>query len=133
MDTSKTAEVAPTEVRPPTGRRTFSSAFKSEVLEEVEKCKNRLEVGALLRRRGLTSNHLLEWRLARKQGLLPAHSPKRGPTPQPHDPLEARVRELELSLTRMTLRAERAEMLITLQKKVAEIFSTTSMLPSEQP
>ena len=133
METSKSPEVAPTEVRPPTGRRTFPAAFKLEVLAAADKCSKRGQIGALLRRHGLTSTHLTEWRLAREQGLLSPQTPRRGPVPLAQDPLQARLRELERALARMTLRAERAEMLIELQKKVGELLSASSVIRSDVP
>lgn len=117
MPTKKPA-VAPTEVQPKARRRTFSNAFKRKVLQEVDALGGEPgQVAALLRRHGLYSSHLTEWRRARDAGTLGGHAPSpRGPAPQVADASTARVRELELELAKVTLRAERAEMLIALQK-----------------
>jgi transposase-like protein len=40
------------------------------VLREADACKQPGEVGALLRREGLYSSHLSEWRKQRDQGML---------------------------------------------------------------
>ena len=78
-----------------------------------------------LRRHGLYSSHLTEWRRAREAGALVEAAPvRRGPTPAATPKDADRVRELEQQLTQMTLRAERAEMLVTLQKKLVGLFST---------
>jgi hypothetical protein len=73
-----------------------------------------------LRREGLYSSHLTEWRAARERGELEALAPKpRGPAPQAPD-VRDHERELEAlrrDLARMTARAERAEALVEVQKK----------------
>lgn len=134
MDTaSKKPIVAPTEVLPKAQRRTFSNAFKRKILTEADLCAEESDkIAALLRRHGLYSSHLTKWRQARDAGELGgAALTRRGPTPTSNGADPARVRELEHQLAAMTLRAERAEMLVTLQKKVAELLSTTSMTPGE--
>lgn len=127
MATKKPA-VAPTEVKPKAKRRTFSNAFKRKVLEEADALADEPgQVAALLRRHGLYSSHMTEWRRAREAGQLGGQAPtRRGPPPQAVDASAARVRELELELAQMTLRAERAELLVTLQKKLAALLSETS-------
>lgn len=119
-------DVAPTEVTPKARRRTFSLAFKRKILAEADAAADEPgKIAALLRRQGLYSSHLTEWRRARDAGLLGgATSPRRGPAPdatttKPTD----RTRELEHQLALMTLRAERAEMLVSLQKKLAGLLS----------
>ena len=80
------------------------------------------ELGALLRREGLYSSHLSAWRQARDRGELAGALKKRGPTPKPVDPLAKRVAELERENRRLAARAERAEGLVELQKKAAELL-----------
>jgi transposase-like protein len=133
---TKKPDVAPTEVSPKTKRRIYSPAFKRQILEEADAVAGEYgKVTALLRRNGLYSSHLTEWRRARDTGVLPELMPlARGPAPAAA-PTEAelRVRELEQQLTRMTLRAERAEMLVTLQKKLVGLFSTDPTPDDETP
>lgn len=123
---TKKPDVAPTEVTPKARRRTFSLAFKRKILAEADAAADEPgKIAALLRRQGLYSSHLTEWRRARDAGLLGgATSPRRGPAAAatattPTD----RTRELEHQLALMTLRAERAEMLVSLQKKLAGLLS----------
>ncbi len=129
----KRPEVAPTEVTPKAKRRTFSNKFKRTILAEADAAADEPgKVAALLRRHGLYTSHLSEWRRARDAGELGGQAPTpRGPTPRPDDASLARVRELEHQLAQMTLRAERAEMLVDLQKKVAALLSTTSTTNGE--
>jgi transposase len=100
-------------------RRRYSAEYKLKILQEADACTERGGVGALLRREGLYSSHLSVWRAARAAGLTPK---KRGPTAKPADPLAKRVAEVEREAARWKARAEQAEGLVALQKKVAELL-----------
>jgi transposase len=63
-------------------RRTFTAEYKAEILDEYDALPvGSSERGALLRREGLYSSHLAEWRKARdagaQQGLAPKVKAKR--------------------------------------------------------
>lgn len=117
--------VPPTEVTPKARRRTFSAAFKAKVLAEVDACTEPGAISAVLRRHGLYSSHLVEWRGARERGQLAALAPQpRGPKVPPPDPRDERIRALEREVAQLTTRAERAETLVALQKKVAAVLET---------
>jgi transposase-like protein len=77
-------------------RRRFSAEYKLRVLREVERAKAPGEIGAILRREGLYSSHLVTWRRERDRvataGLA---ARRRGPQAQAKDP---RVQQLELSI-----------------------------------
>jgi transposase len=106
-------------------RRRFSAEYKLKILREAEVCTQPGEIGALLRREGLYSSNLTTWREQRRTGELGGLAPKkRGPAPQAKNPLAAKVVALEREVTRQTARAERAEALVELQKKVSEILGT---------
>lgn len=113
-------------------RRSFTAEFKRQVLDEADACKESGgEIGALLRRHGLYSSHLTEWRRAREAGELSGLAPKkRGRKARAKNPLAAEVARLEREVKRQTARAERAERMIELQKKLAELLGEE--LPSEQ-
>jgi transposase-like protein len=65
-------------------RRRFTAEYKLRVLREADACSKPGEVGALLRREGLYSSHLSNWRLARERGELAGlSSKKRGPKTKP--------------------------------------------------
>jgi transposase-like protein len=104
-------------------RRRFSAEYKLKILREAEACTRLGELGALLRREGLYSSNLTTWRAQRRTGELGGLAPKkRGPVPKAKNPLAAKVVALEREVTRQTARAERAEALVDLQKKVAEFL-----------
>lgn len=123
--------VPPTEVRPKGQRRTFSAEFKRGILAEADACTKPGEIGALLRREGLYSSHLVEWRAIRARGEIEALGPKkRGPEAAPAPDARAReIEDLKRQLARATIRADRAEALIEIQKKVAALLGT----PLEDP
>src|SRR2546430_8031010 len=76
------------EVMPKASRRTFSAAEKLRILNEADACTQPGQIGALLRREGLYSSHLVKWRRLRAAGQLQALAPPpRGPKPLPPDPL----------------------------------------------
>jgi transposase len=101
-------------------RRRFTAEYRLRILKEADACKKPGELGALLRREGLYSSHLTNWRRQREQGALrDLRARRRGPTPRPVDP---RVKQLEAENRRLTRKLQRAETIITLQKKVAEIL-----------
>ena len=105
------------------GRRQFSAAYKLKVLEEAARCMQAGELGALLRREGLYSSHLTVWRQAAKRGKLAGLSQRRGP--KPVDPRVQQIADLERQLARAVKRAEHAEALVRLQKKVAQLLGQT--------
>jgi transposase-like protein len=101
-------------------RRQFTAAYRLRLLKAADACKKHGELGALLRREGLYSSHLANWRRQREQGELGVgRARKRGPTPKAIDP---RVKQLEVENRRLHRKLARAETIITLQKKVAEIL-----------
>jgi len=104
-------------------RRRYTAEYKLKVLREADHCKQSGEVGALLRREGLYWSNLTNWRKQRERGELAGLRQKtRGPQRREATPLAERVRELERDNARLKRRAERAEGLVELQKKVSEIL-----------
>ena len=97
-------------------RRRFTTAYKLEILRQADTCRQSGEVGALLRREGLYSSHLVAWRRQRAHGLTPK---TRGRKKAVADP---RVKKLEQENRRLTSRLAQAEAIIDFQKKVAELL-----------
>ena len=104
-------------------RRRFTAEYKVKVLREADQFQQPGEIGALLRREGLYWSNLANWRKQRERGELAGlRGKRRGPRRPEKNPLAERVRELELDNARLKRRAERAEGLVELQKKVSEIL-----------
>src|ERR1700728_51571 len=57
-------------------RRRFSADYKLAILEEYEQITQDGAKGALLRREGLYSSHIVEWQRAREVGALSELAPK---------------------------------------------------------
>ena len=122
----------PTEVKPKASRRRFSAEYKRAVLAEADACEKTGDLGALLRREGLWSSHLSTWRAQRAAGVLHGLMPKkRGRKATPANPLSDRVKELEREITKLRKRAERAEAIIEVQKKLSELWGVE--LPTPEP
>src|SRR4029453_10223318 len=76
-------------------RRVFTAEYKGRILKAADACATPGAVGALLRREGLYSSHLVMWRRARARGELAALTPKkRGRKPPPVAPPERKLAEL---------------------------------------
>jgi len=128
------APVQEVEVTAKAKRRRFSAQEKLRILRLVDATTEAGGVGALLRREGLYSSHLTEWRRAREAGELDALAPKkRGRKAAEPNPLEKEVVELKRALAKAESRARRAEALVELQKKVAELLGNPFPKEDETP
>ena len=121
-----------TEVPEKARRRTFPVEYKRKIVKEADACKAPGEIGALLRREGLYSSQLATWRGARERGELAvgASAKKRGPEARPVDSRDKEIAQLRRDLDRQTKRAERAEAIAEIQKKVAALLGRP--FPSEE-
>lgn len=109
-----------TEVVGKAKRRRFTAAEKLRLLREVEACRGSGEIGALLRREGIYSSYLSTWRKQRELGELDGLSPqKRGPKP---DPQAIELAKLRRENERLQERLRQAELIIEVQKKVAQML-----------
>jgi transposase-like protein len=97
-------------------RRRFTTAYKLAILRQADACTRHGELGALLRKEGLYSSHLVTWRQQRETGLTPK---TRGRKAVPVDP---RLKKLEQENRRLTTRLQKAEALLDFQKKVAALL-----------
>ena len=100
-------------------RRKFSAAYKLAILDKYEACTGDGDKGALLRREGLYSSQVTEWRRWREAGA-------RGDQPRRNQPRRDQPRPL--SAVRATRRAERAEAKLAKAQKVIEIQGKVSEL-----
>ena len=104
-------------------RRRFTAEYRLRILEEADRCTELGEVGRLLRREGLYSSHLTAWRRARRNGALRGlSSKKRGAKPKARNPLEPKVRELEVKVARLEKELHKAHTILDVQEKVAGLL-----------
>jgi len=100
-------------------RRTFSAQYKARILAEYEAAPEDGAKGALLRREGLYTSHIVDWRRARDAGALAGLAQKVRPRASSPEQLE---------LARLRRRAERAEAELAKARLVIDIQGKASEL-----
>ncbi len=98
-------------------RRRFSAEYKLGILEEADRCALG-EQGALLRREGLYSSHLVKWREQRSKGALAALSKRRGRKVE-RTPEQVEMERLRRENERLTRRLAQVEKIVEVQKKLS--------------
>jgi transposase-like protein len=101
-------------------RRRFTAEYKARIVEEANAATEPGAVGALLRREGLYSSHLVDWRRQYRLGALSNLARPRG-RPRP-DPLAAENERLRRTNVRLERRLATAERIIEIQGKVSELL-----------
>ena len=112
-------------------RRTFTAADKLRILRQVDEAGPG-GIGAILRREGLYSSLLTDWRRQRDAGAYEALEGRQA-RPQGRAepiPLAAEHAQLQRDNKRLTLRLQRAEAIIEIQKKVALLLGLS--MPSDE-
>lgn len=116
-------EACATEVLPIPKRRRFLASYKASIVREAAQCTKPGELGALLRREGLYSSQLAAWRLRFANGEEAGlQEKKRGRKPK--DALLKENERLRRQLAKKEKELHQAQLLIDLQKKMAEIWGT---------
>lgn len=113
------------EVTPRARRRTFSAAYKARILAEADACTERGQIGALLRREGLYSSHLSNWRRQREASQEQTLTNKKRGRKPASDPKEVEIARLEQEKARLQKQLEQAELIIAAQKKLTEALEQT--------
>ena len=112
-------------------RRAFTADYKLRFLRVADAAGLAGGIGALLRREGLYSSHLVTWRRERTAGILGGLTPhKRGPKSK-HNPLEEENQKLRRQNERLTEELRKAEIVIDVQKKVAALLGRP--IPTLEP
>jgi transposase len=111
----KTLAAASPELSGRPRRRTFTAQDKLRILAEADRAAGVPGgIGAIVRREGLYSSALTDWRRQRAAGALEALSP--GPKTAAPNPLAAELALSQRDNLRLKKRLERAEAIIELQK-----------------
>lgn len=100
-------------------RRQFSVADKQRILDETDRCEPG-QIGAILRREGLYSSHLSQWRRQRAAGELS------GRTTRPQGLQAEEVTTLRRDKERLQAELEQARLIIEVQKKLCQLFGLPS-------
>ena len=103
-------------------RRKLSPSEKLRIVKTANACVERGEIGALLRKEGIYSSQLTQWRRqfndAGEKGITGA---RRGPK-QVHDARDRRIMELEKQVSHLEGQLGMAQKIMDLQKKVSALF-----------
>ena len=104
-------------------RRRFTAAYKLSIVRAAEAAQGVGEIGALLRREGLYSSHLVMWRKQFQAAALRELSPKpRGPKANATRATDLRIQQLERENARLQRELFVSNKIIEAQKKLAEIL-----------
>ena len=102
-------------------RRVFVREKKLAILDEIDEKPD--ELGLILRREGLYSSQLYQWRLWRKIMGKPKSE---------KDNMTNEVARLRRETLRLTAKLERAERIIEIQKKTSEFLNLPALPEIEQ-
>jgi transposase len=117
------AEGKSTEVVAKAQRRQYTAEYKLRILQETEACSKPGDIGAILRREGLYSQLLGKWRDQRESGSLAGLSQhRRGPKV---DEQAVELARLRGENKRLLEKLKRAELIMDVQKKVAQMLGVT--------
>src|SRR4249920_816018 len=109
-------------------RRTFTAKYKLEILAAYDAAPDG-EKGALLRREGLYSSHIVQWRRARDAGALAVLAVPRGR--KRRDPQAERIARLEQEKRQLEQELAKTRFVVDVQAKLHALLETLS--ESAQP
>ena len=104
-------------------RRTFTAKYKLEIVAAYEAAPDG-EKGALLRREGLYSSHIVEWRRARDAGALAGLAAPRGR--KRRDPQAERIAALEAEKRQLEQELAKTRFVVDVQAKLHALLETLS-------
>jgi transposase len=113
------------------GPRRYSAKYKAEVLDEYERL-DKPGKGALLRREGLYTSLISEWRRQCERGALAALAKPAGR--QPADPRDREVARLRRENERLAAELDRARKVIEVQGKLSALLDdlATDSAPTDR-
>jgi len=108
-------------------RRRFLRAYKIKILKEADRCDDSGQIGMLLRREGLYSSTLTNWRRWRETMGEKSSQNKRVKNRE----LINENARLKRQVDQLTLKLKKSEGIIDLQKKISEVLEAN--LPVDEP
>ena len=120
------------EVRAVAKRRQFSAAYKLAVLSEADRLSEPGAVGELLRREGLYSSQLTNWRRERDAGALKGLGRRRGRRAR-STPDERRIERLQARCARLERELEQARTIVDVQKKLCTLLGLPTAEDTPEP
>src|SRR5487761_1124344 len=123
-DPGRVAEERPDpEVPERARRRRFTAQYKLDVVAEYDAAPAG-EKGAVLRREGLYSSHVIEWRRARDAGGLAGPARTRGRPAA--DPRDAQIARLTKEKAKLEQELAKARFVVDVQAKLQALLETIS-------
>jgi transposase-like protein len=111
-------------------RRTFTAQYKQEVLAAYEAAPDG-EKGAVLRREGLYSSLITEWRRARDAGALAGLKQPQGRPGA--DPRDAQIARLMKEKAKLEQELAKARFVVDVQSKLQALLETISESADTEP
>jgi transposase len=111
-------------------RRTFTAQYKLEIMAEYDAAPEG-EKGAVLRREGLYSSHIVDWRKSRDAGALAGLKAPRGR--RPRDRQAEQIARLEAEKKRLEQELAKARFVIDVQGKLSALLETLSESTDTEP
>ena len=111
-------------------RRRFTAPYKAAILRELDQATEPGAKGAIMRREGLYSSSIVEWRQQRAAGDTGALARARGP--HPADPLVAENERLRTKVDHLQARLSRAEKVIAVQGNVSALLRELTLESAER-
>ncbi|MEU7004997.1 hypothetical protein [Nonomuraea sp. NPDC046570] len=107
-------------------RRKFSAEYKLRIVAEYDALTESGAKGALLRREGLYSTHILDWRLARDHGALKALEPKPPVCKDAKSPAEKEAERLRRENEKLAAELAKTKKALTILGKAHELLELLS-------
>ena len=104
-------------------RRTFTAQYKLDVLAAYD-AAGPGEKGAILRREGLYSSHIVDWRRSRDSGALAGPGRPRGRPAA--DPRDAQIARLQKEKAKLEQELAKARFVVDVQSKLQALLETIS-------
>jgi transposase len=120
------------ELRQSAHRRRFSAEYRMRIVREADACAEYGQIGALLRREGLYSSHLADWRRQRDQAALHELSERRR-GPKPAHLAEVENARLRQQVARLERELAKAHTVIDVQGKVAALLGGLESAETHEP
>jgi transposase len=101
-------------------RRRFSAEYKLAIIEEYDRLTDPGAKGAFLRREGLYTSHIVEWRRARDVGALSELGPKQR---KKRDDTDRELERAQRRIARLEDQLQRHKQALEAQGKASELLA----------
>lgn len=111
-------------------RRTFTTQYKLRILDEIDRADQKGQIALILRREGLFSSHLADWRKWREQLSI---SGNRQPIESHTSKLKRENERLLRQNRRLQEKLDQAKLIIQLQKKLELNLAMMENISDDEP